>query len=203
TAVLGRDEWQADETATRLIASGRIVPLIVVGIDNAGKHERPREYLPFPDEWLHPPMPVVHGREYPRFLVDEVMPFIDKRYRTDPNPVNTGIGGSSYGAGIALYTVMEEPGRFGRLLLESPSLYAHDDYLIHRAEHFRKWPARIFVGVGTVNEPAEDVDRLTKVLRRSGLGAGRLVVVHETGAGHNARAWAARFPRALEFLYGP
>lgn len=202
TAVMGDSEWQADETATRLIGSGRMGPLIIVGIDNAGKHERPREYLPFPDKWLKPPMPNVQGKKYPRFLVDEVMPFINARYRTDPSPASTGLGGSSYGAGIALYTVMERPERFGRLLLESPSIYAHDDYLIHRAEHFDGWPLRIFIGVGTENEPTEDVDRLEKVLRKSGLGPERLLVVRQQGAGHDAKAWARRLSRALEFLYG-
>ena len=202
TAILGNSEWRADETATRLVKNSSIEPIIIVGVDNAGKHERPREYLPFPDEWLQPPMPVVHGRDYPAFLVGEVMPFINRRYRTQTDPAQTGIGGSSYGAGIALYTVMERPGRFGRLLLESPSIYAHQDYLIHRAERFSQWPKRIFIGVGTVQEPTEDVERLTKILRGEELTAQRLLVIKQPGAAHNAKAWAARLPQALRFLYG-
>jgi predicted alpha/beta superfamily hydrolase len=202
TSVFNAEEWGVDETATALIQSHKVSPLIIVGIDNAGKRDRPKEYLPFPDETLKPATPKVYGKNYPRFLLDEVMPFIDRTFRTDPNPATTGLGGSSYGAGIALYTVMKRPGRFGKLLLESPSLYAHDDYLLHRADAFNRWPAKIFIGVGSVNEPVDDVHRLQAILTRHGLGDQRLLVVEEPGAGHDEKAWAQRFPRALEFLYG-
>ncbi len=202
TSIFSSDEWQADETATALIESGKIPPMIIVGIDNAGKRDRPKEYLPFPDETLTPATPDVHGKEYPRFLLEEVIPLVSKNFRTDDSPDKTGIGGSSYGAGIALYTIMSRPDRFGRLLLESPSLYAHDDFLLHEAERFHRWPPKIFVGVGSVQEPVDDVHRLMEILRRDRLGSDRLRIVEQTGAGHNEQAWASRFPTALQFLYG-
>jgi enterochelin esterase-like enzyme len=201
TSTFGPDEWRVDETATALIRSGKIPPLIIVGIDNAGKRDRAKEYLPYPDETLSPPTLDVNGRDYPRFLLDEVMPLINREFRTDTSPASTGIGGSSYGAGIALYTVMKLPGRFGRVLLESPSLYAHDDFLLREAERCKRWPAILYVGVGSVREPVEDVRRLKEILLREGLGDSRLLVVDETGAAHDEEAWARRFPRALQFLY--
>ena len=143
----------------------------------------------------------VHGKNYPHFLLEEVMPFINRKYRTDLNLANTGIGGSSYGAGIALYTVMMRPGRFGKLLLESPSIYAHNDYLIHRAQTFTQWPAKVYLGVGSINEPVEDVQRLQTILLDHGLDSHRLLVIKEQGPAHNETAWAGRFPCALEFLY--
>jgi predicted alpha/beta superfamily hydrolase len=202
TSVFNAQEWQVDETATNLIRSREVLPLIIVGIDNAGKTDRPKEYLPFPDDTLRPALSKVQGEDYPRFLLDEVMPFINREYRTDPEPAKTGLGGSSYGAGIALYTVMMRPGRFGRLLLESPSLYAHDNFLLNEAERFSQWPARVYIGVGSINEPVDDVHRLADTLRRHGLGEQRLWVVEEPGAAHDENAWAERFPRALRFLYG-
>ena len=201
TSIFNAQEWRVDETATELVQSGKIPPLIVVGIDNAGKRDRPKEYLPFPDETLKPPVPSVRGREYPKFLLDEIIPFINREYRTDPDPAKTGIGGSSYGAGIALYTVMSHPGRFGKLLLESPSLYAHEDYLLHEADRFTQWPERIYIGVGSINEPVDDVHTLQETLRRHGIGKLRLLVVEQVGAAHNEEAWAQRLPRALQFLY--
>lgn len=202
-SIFNAEEWGVDETVTALIEGRRIPPLIVVGIDNAGKRDRPKEYLPFPDETLRPATPKVYGKNYPTFLVDEVMPFINRTFRTDPSPAKTGLGGSSYGAGIALYAVTKRPGRFGKLLLESPSLYAHDDYLLHLAAEFNRWPEKIFIGVGSVNEPVDDVHRLQAILKRHGFGDQRMLVVQVPGAGHDEKAWAQRFPRALEFLYGP
>jgi len=202
TSIFNAQEWRVDETATALIRDGTIAPLIIVGIDNAGKQDRPKEYLRFADDTLKPPVPVVSGKNYPKFLLEEVMPFINREYRTDPDPTKTGLGGSSYGAGIALYTVMKHPGHFGRLLLESPSLYAHDDYLLHEADTSVRWPGKVYVGVGSVSEPVDDVRRLQEILRRRGVGKARLLVVEQAGAAHNEAAWAERFPGALQFLYG-
>src|SRR4029077_7495658 len=201
TSIFNAQEWRADETATALIQSGKIPALIIVGIDNAGKRDRPKEYLPFPDDTLKPPVLRVHGKDYPKFLLDEVMPFINREYPTDPDPMKTGLGGSSYGAGIALYTVMKHPGRFGKLLLESPSLYAHDNSFLHEADSFARGREKLFIGVGSIREPVDDVHRLQDTLRRQGLGIPRLLVVEQPGAAHNEEAWAQRFPRALQFLY--
>lgn len=201
TSIFNREEWRADETATELIGSGKVRPLIIIGIDNAGKADRPKEYLPFPDDTLTPAVPVVRGEDYPVFLLDEVMPFINHEYRTKPDPADTGLGGSSYGAGIALYTVMARPGHFGKLLLESPSLYAHDNYLLRKAREFTRWPETIFIGVGSINEPVDDVHQLGSILRSHRLRSKRLLIVIEPGAAHNEKAWAERFPQALQFLY--
>ena len=127
-------EWQVDETADRLIREGVIPPMIIVGIDNAGK-DRIREYMPHRS--LHPMMLRVQGTRYPDFLIKEVMPFVARNYRVATGPENTGLGGSSLGALIALYTAIVRPGVIGRLLLESPSLWASNRQTIKesRAEN--------------------------------------------------------------------
>jgi enterochelin esterase-like enzyme len=201
TSIFNAQEWRVDETATALIQTRKIPALIIVGIDNAGKRDRPKEYLPFVDDTLKPPVLSVRGKDYPKFLLEEVMPFINREYRTDQDPAKTGIGGSSYGAGIALYTVMKHPGRFGKLLLESPSLYAHDNYLLRKAGRITRWPEKVFIGVGSIGEPVDDVHLLRDTLQRQGLGDPRLLVVEQPGAAHNEEAWAQRFPQALQFLY--
>ena len=52
TAFAGVD-WQVDETADRLIREDVIPPMIIVGVDHAGK-DRIREYMPYRS--LHPVM---------------------------------------------------------------------------------------------------------------------------------------------------
>jgi enterochelin esterase-like enzyme len=200
-AAPGRGEWHIDETASRLIKERAVEPLIIVGIDVGTHHERANEYLPYPDDTLRPYVATVHGKRFPRFLFREVMPFVDRKYRTDRDSKHAGIGGASYGAGIALFTVLTHPGRFGRLLLESPSLYAHDDYLLKLARAAKRFPGKIFVGVGTVQEPVDDVKKLQDILKQKSLNS-RVKVFAQPGAGHNTEAWSARFPEALTFLYG-
>src|SRR5437868_3178059 len=55
TSMFNHEEWQVDETVAALTAAGDIPPMIVVGIDNAGRRGRAHEYLPYPDETLSPP----------------------------------------------------------------------------------------------------------------------------------------------------
>jgi enterochelin esterase-like enzyme len=203
TSIFNREEWRVDETVNELTASGKLAPILVVGIDNGGRRVRPKEYLPYVDETLSPVEPHPEGKLYPQFLLDEVVPFVEARYRVLAGPRNRVLGGSSYGAGIALFTVMDRPGSFSGLLLESPSIYADHDHLLRDAASVRVWPGRIYVGTGTVQEPVEDVQKLEAVLRRAGLGKDRLCVVVQEGAAHSEKWWAGRLAKALQFLFSP
>jgi predicted alpha/beta superfamily hydrolase len=200
-------EWQVDETADRLIREGAVPPLIIVGIDNTGK-DRIREYMPHRS--MHPVTLRVRGRHYPDFLMKEVMPFVENAYRVATGPENTGLGGSSLGALIALYTVTVQPGMIGRLLLESPSLWASYRQALKESRSVRIWPERIFLAAGT-NEAGsaersrtvvDDVRELAAIMRRAVLSESRLRLVIRDGAGHSEGAWAERFPEALHFLFG-
>jgi enterochelin esterase-like enzyme len=201
-------EWQVDETADRLIREGTVPPMIVVGLDNAGK-DRLREYMPHRS--MYPVMLRVQGQRYPDFLMKEVMPFVEQSYRVATGPENTGLGGSSLGALIALYTAMVRPGVFGRLLLESPSLWASNRQAIKESRAARIWPERIYLAAGTAEAGSaerdrtvvDDVRELAAVLRRAVLSEKRLQLVIKDGAGHSEGAWAERFPEALQFLFGP
>ena len=200
--------WTVAETATRLVRLGRIAPLLIVGIDH-GRQRRGSEYLPVPDN-RNPFARAPLGKRYAEFVTRELMPVIARRYSVAHGASHTGFGGSSYGAIAALYTSMLYPGVFGRLLLESPSLYVGDGYLLRRARRTSRWPTRVYLGVGTAetqrpdwnHETLVNVLQLESTLRRAGLGPRRLRVAIEEGAAHSERAWAARLPVALEFLFG-
>ncbi len=203
TSIFNREEWRVDETVDELVANGKLDPLIVVGIDNGGRQLRPKEYLPYVDETLSPGEPHPEGKLYPHFLVEEVVPLVEARYRVRRGPHNRVLGGSSYGAGIALFTVMNRPGSFAGLLLESPSIYADDDRLLRDAASVRVWPRRIYIGTGTVQEPVEDVQKLGALLKKAGLRDDRLCVVVQEGAAHTEKWWAGRLAKALQFLFSP
>jgi len=125
-------------------------------------------------------------------------------------PENTGLGGSSLGALIALYAAAVRPGIFGRLLLESPSLWAANRQMIRSSREVKRWPERIFLATGTAEAGREDRNRsvvddvreLAGILRRAGLDNRRLRLVIEDEATHHEASWARRFPEALSFLFG-
>jgi predicted alpha/beta superfamily hydrolase len=206
-------EWHMDETVEHLVGGFKIPPMFVVGIDNAGD-KRSSEYLPYPDP-LNTKDAVsdeksVHGKEYARFVVTEVMPFIEKRYRVSRGALNTGIGGSSYGAIAALYTSLQYPGTFGHLLIESPPLWIGDRQLLKDVEKEKVLPRKIYLATGT-NEASSDpklsadvvqlVQDLEADLRKKGLGPTRLKVVVDQGGEHNEANWSRRLPEAMLFLY--
>src|SRR5436305_9101821 len=98
-------EWGVDETAQRLIRQKLIEPLIIVAIANTGE-ERIHEYGPTPARIDPPKRKRSKGllRSYGRFLIEELKPFIERKYRTQREAEFTGLGGSSLGglATIAL-----------------------------------------------------------------------------------------------------
>jgi predicted alpha/beta superfamily hydrolase len=200
-------EWQVDQTADRLIRQELIPPIIFVGIDNA-REQRIREYLPFRS--VNPAVLRPLGTRYPDFLAREVMPFIAQRYRVARGPEHTALGGSSLGGLISLYVALAMPGVFGRLLLESPSLWVANKRILRESRGFTNWPEKIFLAVGTREVGREDKDKqtvesvreLAATMGRAGLDDKRLVLDIDEGATHSEGAWARRFPQALEFLFG-
>ncbi|MCO6512708.1 MAG: esterase family protein [Aridibacter famidurans] len=213
-SIFNKAEWKVDETVYELIAKSKIPPVIVVGIDNAGKKMRANEYLPWEDEFLSPPMPDPKGALYPEFLEKEVIPFVESRYSVSRMRGGRALGGSSYGALIALYSALEKPELFGSLLLESPSFYVSDAKVLTMAETAEKLPLKVYLGVGTNEMGAKECDddsdggeavtdlrRLESILKRKGLSQGSLKVVVEKCAVHHEDAWAKRLPEALKFLF--
>ena len=201
----GGVHWQVGETATRLIAEQKIRPLIIVGVDNT--KDRAQEYIPY--KTRDPKVLNAKGKCYPEFLQGEVMPLIEEHNPVLKGAENTGLGGSSLGGLITLYTQLAAPGVFGRLLIESPSLFVANRKILDECRRFRNWPTRVYLGMGTRetgNEEKDakivgDVRELETILRAGGLDERRMRVRIEEGATHTESAWAARFPEALEFLY--
>ena len=207
-SAFGGVAWNVQDAVNRLVRRRAIPPLIVVGIDHGGA-QRGREYLPIEDD-RNPDAREPIGRRYAEFVTREVMPFVERTYPVARGAANTGFGGSSYGAIAALYTSLVNPGTFGRLLIESPSLYVGNRYVLRKARSATRWPARIYLGVGTAEtnradwneETVANVRKLEGFLRGTGFGPRRLKVVVEEGARHSEEAWARRLPAALAFLFG-
>jgi len=202
-------EWGVDETVDRLVAAKALPPLIVVGIDHAGK-KRAQEYLPYKDFVGNPKMPEPAGRRFPDFLANEVMPFVDAHYRTLRGHASTGIGGSSYGGVAALYTLLARPNDFGYGLIESPTLWVGMGQLVRDTSPLIARPVKVFIGFG--GREADDpkiaalliglVRNVEANFRAAGYDDTNLRVVIDPDAVHNEDAWAKRLPDALTFLFG-
>ncbi len=87
------------------------------------------------------------------FLEHELIPFIDRTYRT--NPADRGLLGHSMGGKFALCALEQRPGLFQRIVAASPALFA-DDPLIdkdaRRALSAMSAPVRLDLSVGSDDE---------------------------------------------------
>ena len=200
TAFKKGEHWRVGETAGALIDAGRIPPLLAVGISNAGVR-RLDEYTPSHDRRRGG-----GGADaYARFLVEEVKPFIDSTYRTEPGPRRTGLGGSSLGGLVSLYVGLKHPNVFSRLAVMSPSVWWDRRVILKHVRDARPKPdLRLWVDIGT-REGVLHVHN-TRLLKAGLLKAGWVegVDLHYEevpGGTHSEGAWAARFDRVLEFLF--
>ena len=201
-------EWQVDETLTRLIGEGKVEPLIVVGIDHAGDR-RAYEWLPWPDDVQNPGGGPTAGARLPEFLIKDVMPVAEARYRIRKGPENTAIAGSSYGGIAALYLGIMAPTVFGKVLGESPVLWVGNAQLLRDTVGIPMAPSRTFLGYGMkewklagANEAsARMLNQLAANLRAASFQPGEVRVVIDPDAVHDENAWARRFPEAIQFLF--
>src|SRR2546423_227128 len=91
-------EWGVDETAERLIRQKLVEPFIIVAIANMGE-ERVHEYAPtrgvIDAKAKRKKRSRGLARLYGHFLIEELKPYIDNRYRTKREAQFTGLGGAS------------------------------------------------------------------------------------------------------------
>src|SRR6202521_3564719 len=86
-------EWGADETAQRLTAAKLIEQIIIVAVANTGA-DRIHEYAPTAAgiDALKRIQSKGSLRSYGSFLIEELKPFIDRKYRTRRAAEFTGLG---------------------------------------------------------------------------------------------------------------
>jgi predicted alpha/beta superfamily hydrolase len=203
TSFIPGQDWKADETADELIASGRLDPLIIVGIYNMGE-DRIDEYTPTRD--------ARHNRGgkadlYGRFIVEELKPFIDSAYRTLKDPGNTGLGGSSLGGLVSLYLALKYPDVFGKVAAMSPSVWWDDRAIIKKVESLKDKPRlRVWLDMGTNEGSGPHHLRGAATLRDTFVGKGwregkDLLFFVASGGAHSETAWGGRFDLVLRFLF--
>lgn len=195
--------WQLDVTLDRLVQLGLVTPPIVVAIDHAGA-ARVDEFTPTRD---HARRRGGRGPRYARFLVEELKPFVDQHFPSEPWTASTVLAGSSMGALVTLTAGLQYPDTFGALGVMSPSIWWDHRAVLRsvRARVLRPRP-RVWLDVG-MQEPARAVDdtrALRRALVREGWQEPRSLRYDEDPDGdHGEGAWARRVEPMLRFLIPP
>src|SRR5438477_9371578 len=142
-------EWGVDETAQRLIRRRLIEPIIIVAIANTGP-DRIHEYAPtrgiIDSKAKRKKRSRGLARKYGKFLIEEVKPFIDSKYRTKPEAEFTGLGGSSLGGLLVMTLGVCFPNIFSRLAVMSPSVLWDHEVILRGVMGFeKKLPLKVWL----------------------------------------------------------
>jgi predicted alpha/beta superfamily hydrolase len=201
-------EWGVDETVERLIQKKLIEPLIIVAVANTGE-ERIHEYAPtrgvIDARAKRKKRSRGLARLYGHFLMNELKPFIDRKYRTKREAAFTGLGGSSLGGLATLAIGILYPQAFSRLIVMSPSIW-WDDFAIYRLVDSieQKPPLKIWLDTGTAEPGWEQARELrNRLIEKDWKLLDDLQYLEAKGADHSEAAWARRVEPALRFLFPP
>lgn len=188
-------DWQIDETLDSLAKTGNYQIPIVVGIENTV--ERTPDYTPGKQ-----------NKDYMRFVVEEVKPFIDSVYRTLPDRENTSVGGSSYGGLVSFMMAWEYPDVFSKAYCLSPAFKIQRiDYVKNVLDTKQHKDLTFYIdngGVGLEEQLQPGVDAMIAALKKKGYRENQdFFVVIDPKARHFESDWAKRMPRAFELMLKP
>lgn len=146
-------------TTEFLSRNGRMSDMIVVGINNT---DRTRDLTPTKAAQVGatgaPQFPTAGGADnFLKFIETELIPEVEKRYRTKPYRI---LAGHSLGGLFAFHALVSRPGLFNSYVAVSPSLQWDNQVLIKRAEDFLKAQkdlnATLFMTLGNEQGPIDD-----------------------------------------------
>ena len=201
-------EWGVDETAQRLIRQRLIEPLIIVAVANTGP-DRIHEYAPtrgiIDTKGKRKKRSRGLARKYAKFLIQELKPFIDSKYRTKTESEFNVLGGSSLGSILTMTLGLWFPNVFTRLAVLSPSVWWDDEVIVRGVLALeKKLPLKIWLDTGSAEPGWERARNLCAALIDRGWNLYDDLEYHEfEGADHSEAAWAARVDPVLRFLYPP
>jgi uncharacterized protein len=190
--------------------------LILVGIAYDGplqyRLNRTRDYTPrfVPTGGYGPEYQRLSGGgpAFRRFLAEELLPFVERSYRTGPERT---LVGHSYGGLFTTWTAFSEPALFTGYLIVSPSLWYDGRFMFGMEEGFakrqRRLAAKMFFSVGAREGNAEqdmvhDLRRFARQVQRRGY-EGLSTRAHVFDDENHNSVFPAALSRGLMFLHAP
>ncbi len=190
--------WEIDKKLA-VMSEYKIGKIIIIAIEHA-EQDRIKEY-----NVGKTVLGVGQGKKYIRFLTDTLKPFIDKTYRTKPEREFTGIGGSSMGGLVSIYSGLMYPEVYGKLMIFSPSLWVVPKMDFNQADFSEPGTTKIYLYAG--GDESATMIKHVKLFKKN-------IQQHEEMSDktkiklsinlqgkHNETYWSDEFPKAIEWLF--
>ncbi|MFC1564790.1 alpha/beta hydrolase-fold protein [candidate division KSB1 bacterium] len=145
-----------------LSARGITPPMIVVGLVNTA---RGRDFSPVKLEQF----PNTGGSDkFLQFVSDELIPFIDGKYRTHPHRI---LAGHSSGGTFTLYALLNDPDLFNFYIAISPAIVLYNTLLIRDVDTILADRSTLnkylYITVGDEPEFRKDIQDFIKILKNN------------------------------------
>lgn len=191
--------WEIDRKLAALAGEDK-ANVIIVAIDHGGD-ERVQEFSPYDNPNLGKGL----GNLFLKFVTETLKKHIDNQYRTLPDRLNTGMGGSSVGGLLSMYAALMYPNIFGRLMIFSPSLWISRKIYFDAIHFFEPFETRIYLygGGKEGSEMIPNIEKLQETLVNQGFGYSRVKIktsLNPKGT-HSESCWGEEFPKALKWLF--
>ncbi len=168
--------------ADNLIAQSRMQPVIMVF---AAPLNRMREY------WM--------DDRYVNYLVSELVPAVDARYRTQTSPATRAIGGASLGGLISAYAAFHRPEVFGNVLAQSSAFQVNGGLPVSMVASSERKPVRFYLETGRYEGLAESNRAMKLALESKGYD----FAYREYNFGHNWTHWQDVLADGLAWVFPP
>jgi predicted alpha/beta superfamily hydrolase len=187
-------EWGIDECLDTL-ALQLHKECIVVGIDNDST-KRLNEYNPYDNDKYGKG----EGKQYLDFVANTLKPFVDKNYRTLKDAKHTFIAGSSMGALISMYALVQYPDVFGGAGIFSPSFWiAPEIYTdVTNVKWQKTFQIYFYAGQKESNRMVIDMQRMFNIIKQK--NCCRAENVTFPLGQHNEKYWRDEFDDFYRWL---
>lgn len=190
--------WEIDKKLA-VMSEYKIGKIIIIAIEHAEK-DRIKEY-----NVGKTMLGAGQGKKYIRFITDTLKPFIDKKYRTKSEREFTGIGGSSMGGLVSIFSGLMYPEVYGRLMIFSPSLWVVPKMDFTSLDFSEPSETKIYLYAG-----GDESDTMIKHVKKFQNNMIKNEFVQDKmkiklsinmQGKHNEVYWSDEFPKAIEWLF--
>ena len=189
--------WEIDKKLA-VMSEYKIGKIIIIAIEHA-EEDRIKEY-----NVGKTVLGKGQGKKYIQFVAETLKPFVDSNFRTKKEREFTGIGGSSMGGLVSIFSGLRYPKIYGKLMIFSPSLwvvpklkidtdstatdetniylYAGGDESATMIKHVRSFKENMIA-----SEFVKDKMKINLSINMQGK--------------HSETYWSDEFPKAIEWLF--
>ncbi len=189
--------WEIDKKLA-VMSEYKIGKIIIIAIEHA-EEDRVKEY-----NVGKTVLGKGQGKKYIRFVTDTLKPFVDSNFRTKKEREFTGIGGSSMGGLISIFSGLRNPEVYGKLMIFSPSLWVVPELKIN-SEKADTADTKIYLYAGGDESKTmiEHIKKFQNDLISSEFVKDKSKInlsINRQGK-HSETYWSDEFPKAIEWLF--